>query len=260
MFHKARLFQAIHLILQLRYPHLYRIRRLPFLQPVVAAPRARPSHPPPKPHALHRVSLRHLQLPALPVVLLHEPELLIPPVVVTATPAHADGLHASVCPSWSEPLLAALFRAHTPILSPSSVTYFTGIPGCSSASLKAMKDFPVLVGWTTATLLCSCIMHMAFWYASSLCGYSSMAISFPPLSQKVYFLGCIRGMGRFTKKNISSLLILCPSCIKIRDNLLDIWTVPKSTLFGIFYGDSDFVVERSFYDILSHCFCRFFDF
>jgi hypothetical protein len=70
--------------------------------------------------------------------------------------------------------------------------------------------------------------------SSSLCGYSSAAISFPPLSQKVYFLGCIRGMGRFTKKNITSLLILCPSCIKIRDNLLDIWTVPKSTLFGTF--------------------------
>ena len=51
--------------------------------------------------------------------------------------------------------------------------------------------------------------------SSSLCGYSSAAISFPPLSQKVYFLGCIRGMGIFTKKNVTSLLILCPSCIKI---------------------------------------------
>ena len=36
--------------------------------------------------------------------------------------------------------------------------------------------------------------------SSSLCGYSSAAISFPPLSQKVYFLGCIRERGRFTKK------------------------------------------------------------
>ena len=36
--------------------------------------------------------------------------------------------------------------------------------------------------------------------------------------------------------------------------------IPKSTLFGIFYGDSYFVVERAFYDILSHCFSLFFDF
>ena len=116
------------------------------------------------------------------------------------------------------------------------------------------------IGLGTSRFPCFCTIRMTFWYASSLCRCSSTGISFPPLSQKVYFLGCIRGMGIFTKKNITSLLILCPSCIKIRDNLLDIWTVPKSTLFGIFYGDSDFVVERAFYDILSHCFSLLFDF
>ena len=61
----------------------------------------------------------------------------------------------------------------------------------------------------------SCIICTAFRYACSLCGYSSAAISFPPLSQKVYFLVCIQKMGIFTKKNVTSLLILCPSCIKI---------------------------------------------
>ena len=82
----------------------------------------------------------------------------------------------------------------------------------------------------------------------------------PSSVAKSVLFGVHPGDGQIYQKNVTSLLILCPSCIKIRDNLLDIWTVPKSTLFGIFYGDSDFVVERSFYDILSHCFCRFFDF